>query len=93
MFLNEAPTVSLQTIDVAKKIATLQIYREGSAVLDARVGALQPSMFMGQTRTQITDQIKSIKGVAGVDVTFMPPWIDRAPGVSSRINVEIEQSN
>lgn len=92
VFANEAPAVSLQTIDVLKKTATLQIYREGVAVLDARSAALQPTMFMGQTKTQIVDQLKSIKGVTDVDVTFMPPWIDHAPKVSSRIDVTIEQT-
>jgi len=92
IFVNDAPAISLQSIDVVKKSAILQIYREGHAVLDARSAALQPSMFMGQSRAQILEQIKSIKGVTNVEVTFMPPWIDRAPKVPARIMVEINQN-
>lgn len=92
VFVNDAPAISLQSIDVAKKSAILQVYREGKAVLDNRSAALQPSMFMGQSKTQITDQIKSIKGVTSVDVNLMPPWIDSAPKVPARITVNIEES-
>lgn len=90
VFVNDAPVVSLQSINVEKKSAILQIYREGRAVLDSRSAAFQPSMFMGQSREQVTDQIKSIKGVTEVDISFFPPWIDRAPKVPTRINVQIE---
>ena len=89
VFLSDAPVVSLQSINVEKKTATLQIYREGRAVLDARSAAFQPAMFMGQTRQQISDQIKSIKGVASVAVKFFPPWIEHAPKVPTRIEVKI----
>ena len=92
VFVNDAPAISLQTIDVAKKSAILQIYREGKAVLDTRSAALQPSMFMGQSKVQISDQITSIKGVTAVNVTLMPPWIDSAPKVPARITVNIEES-
>lgn len=92
VFVNDAPAISLQTIDVVKKSAILQIYREGKAVLDTRSAALQPSMFMGQSKAQISDQISSIKGVTAVNVTLMPPWIDSAPKVPARITVNIEES-
>ncbi|MCX6781038.1 MAG: hypothetical protein NT003_02900 [Candidatus Magasanikbacteria bacterium] len=90
LFVNDVPTVSLQGIDVAKKIATLQVYREGSAVLDSHATALQPNMFAGQTREQIETQLKSINGVTGVDVTFFPPWISTTPHVASRIDVKLD---
>lgn len=92
VFINDAPAISLQSIDVVKKSAVLQIYREGKAVLDTRSAALQPSMFMGQSKTQISDQITSIKGVTSVSVTLMPPWIDSAPKVPARIMVNIEET-
>lgn len=92
VFVNDAPAISLQSIDVAKKSAILQIYREGKAVLDPRSAALQPSMFMGQSKSQISDQIMSIKGVTSVNVNLMPPWIDSAPKVPGRITVNIEET-
>lgn len=92
VFINDAPAISLQSIDVVKKSAVLQIYREGKAVLDTRSAALQPSMFMGQSKSQISDQITSIKGVTSVSVTLMPPWIDSAPKVPARITVNIEET-
>lgn len=90
IFANDAPVISLQSIDVEKKTALLQVYREGTAVLDGRSAAFQPSMFMGQSREQIENQIKSISGVNTVSLSFFPPWIDHAPKVPSRIKVIIE---
>lgn len=90
IFDSNAPVVSLQSIDVDKKIASLQLYREGRAVLDEHAAAFQPIQFLGRTRQEISDQIKSIQGVTSVDVSFFPFWLDRAPNVPSRIDVKIK---
>lgn len=89
-FVNDTPVISLQSIDVEKKSAILQVYREGTAVLDQRSAAFQPTMFMGQSREQISTQLSSISGVSDVSLSFFPPWIDHAPKVPSRIKVIIQ---
>lgn len=89
VFVNEAPIVSLQTINVENKTAILQIYREGRAELDARSVAFQPAQFIGRSKQEIMDQIKTIKGVKEVDVALFPFWVERAPKTSSRIQVQI----
>ncbi len=91
VFVNDAPIVSLQSIDVATKIAVLQIYREGKALLDARSAAFQSAQFIGRSKQEIIDQIKTIKGVKDVQVTMFPMWLDRAPKVPERIQVEISE--
>ncbi len=90
-FINEAPTVSLKSLDVATKSAQLQLYREGRAILDERSGAFQPVQFMGRSAGEIADQLKSIRGVTMVKTQFFPPWMERAPKVPSRITVTFEE--
>ena len=89
VFISEAPTVSLQSINVEQKTALLQIYREGRAVLDAHSSALQPAQFIGRSRQEIIDQIATIKGVKHVDVSLFPFWLDRSPKVPSRITITL----
>lgn len=91
VFVNEAPTVSLKSLDVPTKIAQLQLYREGRAVLDERAAAFQPVQFMGRSAGEIAESIKSIRGVTRVETQFFPPWMERAPKVPSRISVTLEE--
>jgi hypothetical protein len=85
------PTVSLASIDLENKKATLKVAGNGMLELNPESSQLQKIIFFGKTKDEIRRYLLSIDHVNGVEIKFSPAWMGTVPHVAEHVNVVIKK--
>ncbi|MCF6276921.1 MAG: hypothetical protein L3J07_03705 [Candidatus Magasanikbacteria bacterium] len=84
------PVVSLESYDLARGSAVLNIFYSGIAKLNSDSKQLQKVMFFDKSAEEVREYILSLDHVSSVDVEFKPAWIQTVPPVDSHVKVVVK---
>jgi len=88
--VNSDPKVSVLTYDQSSGSAQLSVNQDVLVTLDANAEKLSPQYFMDKSKNDIEKYIFELNHVAGVEVSFSPSWISKAPTVPDKIKVVVK---
>ncbi len=86
----DKPSVSLQSIDVENKMATLDVFAEGTASLNVDSNSLSKEAFFGLSKDEVRRSLLKLDHVRGVEVEFSPAWTLSVPSVHEHVRVIVK---
>ena len=85
-----APSVVLESIDVERGIATIEVFVDGTASLNVASEALAKETFFGMSKDEVRRHLLKLDHVRGVEVEFTPAWTLSVPSVPEHVRVIVK---
>ncbi len=86
----DAPTVTLDSYDADRGVATLLVFQTGEAVLNPESEQIQKQLLFGKSKEEVRRYLLSLSHVHGVDVEFRPAWMMSVPHVPDHVQVIVK---
>lgn len=85
------PTVSIDSYDLEKATATLNVFYNGVATINAEGKQLEEVVFYGKTKDEVRRYLLSLDHVYGVEVELRPAWTQTVPHVAEHVDIVIKK--
>ncbi|MFZ2189581.1 MAG: hypothetical protein WA057_04630 [Candidatus Magasanikiibacteriota bacterium] len=84
-------SVVLDSYDLVKGTAVLQVFANGKVKLDPSSKQLDKMVFYGKTKDEIRRYLLSLDHVQSVDISFKPAWMRTVPHVADHVQVIVKE--
>lgn len=84
-------SIVLDSYDLAKGTAVLQIFSNGKVKLDPGSKQLDKMVFYGKTKDEVRRYLLSLDHVQSVDISFKPAWMRTVPHVADHVQVIVKE--
>jgi hypothetical protein len=85
--LNETVRIQLDRVTDSGEAITVRATVRAEALPDVHVDALRAEL-AGKNATEVE---AALHGLGEVRVEFWPGWVDRVPGIESRVEISVEE--
>lgn len=86
----KTPSVVLQSLDTDQRIATIEVFVDGTASLNVSSAALAKEAFFGMSKDEVRRYLLKLDHVRTVDVEFTPAWTLSVPSVEEHVRVIVK---
>ncbi len=86
----DEPTVTLDSYDADRGVATLLVFQTGEAVLNPESEQIQKQLLFGKSKEEVRRYLLSLGHVHGVEVEFRPAWMMSVPRVPDHVQVIVK---
>ena len=84
------PSVVLESIDMERGAANIEVFVDGVASLNVASDALAKETFFGMSKDEVRRHLLKLDHVRGVEVEFTPAWTLSVPSVHEHVRVIVK---
>jgi len=86
----DSATISLSEYDLHKSSAKLNVFLDGSVLLNPESRGLQKDMFFGKSEAEVRRYLLSLDHISKVEIKFKPAWVRTVPSFADQVSVVVK---